>query len=1053
MVKSNLQTAQNNWGKRRSAALAAGYSLQDILPIQQMDIAKVGQGHTGMTDQEAIQAISAAGGDQQIHPPNVPSGVTHVLGNVSGDIRNIVTGITGAIVHPSTWMKEFVNTPKVVEESLNQNPANKAKLQAQGLETGGLGAILRNVGEHTAASFVPGVADLAMLTNNQGRQELTRTPVSSALDVLPEVGGLGKLAAVSRLGKDLGAAGEAGNVGGVTAKDFNSASMLGKISLAQKAYKQAIGEKSAVGPSRANTLESLSRGKPLQALSRATGASAKFQEYARVLKISSDIGTVVGTLKQYTRGAYGQLDDPQYLIDTHLKELPSFKDLPESEQHQLEDIVKNFKPEQAWAISNASRISDSHLSIINQAFYRAGVDGWVQWMINNKVAVVSTDELMTQLDHIPQNLREKYILGYKEWRPSSHVPWNDNYYHPERALKPGERVPQGAKVTRRVSVKGDPVTETITQPGSSKTLTPMMSVQEQLAALKQGGWKVVSTQMKKAEKDLKSNKGTRTQVPDFYTLRNDQGQTIQMPAKPVPKPGASKKVGTSPRTITRTRAGKSHTQTYIREPIYLNIPKHIHEALYKEDSLFRGYFSPVPEKGSHGPGTQLGRAIKGATGFWKDAIFTTPRHMVHIGIGGMMHLIAETEFKDVPHTISNFKRAYAVGMGHEFLPEIVSQSISRYTGDQIYELTNGFKVGSLLKAIPGAPERFQQHITDTYKALAYFQGHDRLLKSATKKGAGVDQATLDSARQAGIEAANRVLISTDKMTPIESSLVRTIFPFYGFTKHLFDFLGTFPAEHPWRAQVLSQIADQETANWNSGLPYMWQQMLFMGKPDANGNVKSVDVRSINPFRSFFNDFSIAGITMSLSPMLGLGLDALGVNKLTGAPDLYPNMQYNPQTGSLQAAPTSLGSFVSNAADDFFPQLSSLRSLIGVADQYKSLRAEDPQAFASALRTSFGLPFLPQQINISQTKGRAADNVYKVAQTAVSHALATGDFSQVRNFNLVPYNGQFISPQSLEAFYNSMNSQYGAEAAAAGTDIKAVMVKPKSQKPQFPQYAG
>jgi len=1024
MAKSPLQTAQSNWDKRRSSALAAGFTLQDILPIQRMDISKVSQGHSGMTDQEAINAITSASGHPTIHAPSTPSGITHIAQNVGGDVRNIVTGITGSIVHPSTWIREFVNTPKIVESSINQTSKNKAYLQSKGLETGGPMAALRNIGEHTAAVFVPGVTDLAQLTNQQGRQQLTRAPVSAALDVLPEVGMAGKLAAVGRMGKALEAGSEA-------AQAFDSASLSGKISLAQKFYHQAIGEQAAVGPSRANVMESLSRGKPLQALSRSSGASALFQEYARKLGLSKDIGSVVGTLKQYTRGAYGQLDNPQHLIDQHLTQLEGYKALPESEQRQVEDVIRNFKPDQAWAVQNASRISDSHLNLINQAFYRAGIDGWVQWMINNKVAVVSTDELMANLDHIPQNLKEKYILGYREWRPSQHAPWNDNYYSPERALKPGERVPTGAKVTRRETTKGGGEIRTI--PASTRIVHTQVSPADQVKMLEGAGWNRIKFQ--------------QIQGQSYHIMRNAAGQETRVHStNPVTM---TKDVTTPAKTVTSR--GKSITTTYIREPIYLNIPRHIHDALYREDSLFRGHFAPRPD--TNGPGTKLGKAITGATGFWKHAIFTTPRHLVHIGIGGLMHVIADTEFKDAPNLLSNVKRSYAVGMGHEFLPEVVTQSLSRYSGDQVYHLVNGFKVGTLLKAIPGAPERLQQHISDSYKALAYFQAHDRLIKSATKAGSTIDQATLDTARQAGIDAANRVLISTDKMTPIESSLVRTIFPFYGFTKHLFDFLGTFPAEHPWRAQVLSQIADQETQNWNTGLPYLWQQVLFMGKPDQNGNVTGVDVRAINPFRSFFNDFSIAGITMSLSPLLGLGLDALGVNKLTGAPDLYPNLQYNPQTGSLQAQPTSLGKFVSAAADDFFPQLASLRSLIGVADQYKSLRQTDPQAFASALRTSFGLPFLPQQINVQQTRARAADNVYKVAQNAVSHALTTGDFSQIRNFNLVPYNGQFISPQSLEQFYNSMQQQNMSQEQINNAVLKAVMVKPKATKPQFPQAGG
>ncbi len=143
---------------------------------------------------------------------------------------------------------------------------------------------------------------------------------------------------------------------------------------------------------------------------------------------------------------------------------------------------------------------------------------------------------------------------------------------------------------------------------------------------------------------------------------------------------------------------------------------------------------------------------------------------------------------------------------------------------------------------------------------------------------------------------------------------------------------------------------------------------------------------------------------------------MGINTYSGSAELYPELTVDPNTGQLKAKGTD---FFSNLAAEAIPQTKAISGLLGWSDQMRQLQKTDPVAFRDSIARSFHFPWLPKSISTAQARGKLEINQLRVAQTEVSNAMKTGDFSKINQYPQVPFQGRMVTPQQLQALYNAL----------------------------------
>ena len=355
-------------------------------------------------------------------------------------------------------------------------------------------------------------------------------------------------------------------------------------------------------------------------------------------------------------------------------------------------------------------------------------------------------------------------------------------------------------------------------------------------------------------------------------------------------------------------------------------------------------------------------------------------------------------------------------------------------------------VGKTLSTGVRKVNKFEETATRMYQVTAMLTQEKKLLRNAEKMGIEVTPGRRAAMRESGIDLAHKMFVDMNSMLPIERALIRKIFPFYGFTRHLFRYVMTYPADHPYAASILTNNANQHLADWKSGLPQTMQWMLYLGVPDINGNVAAVDYRSIDPFRSFYNLFSLGGFFSQMNPALQLVAEQAGINVLSATPELYPNTHYDPATGQLVADQPS--NFLLRAMESILPETSAIDAQLQLSDQFRNLKISDPAAFKSRVYSALGIPFGYQEINIPQKEQTAQLKRYRDAQTSIDQAVQSGDFTKAKRYAYVPVPSllsqyittKYATPQQIEALYRSLQQRLG-------TDVSLHAVLPKPTRPR------
>lgn len=406
---------------------------------------------------------------------------------------------------------------------------------------------------------------------------------------------------------------------------------------------------------------------------------------------------------------------------------------------------------------------------------------------------------------------------------------------------------------------------------------------------------------------------------------------------------------------------------------------------------------------------------------FKVSVLTGPRHFVHVGLGGLvmttlqepgavldmlarpkqiMDMIRQgqlpKEVKDLA-TPAAIRDAYSKGNYEERV-------------DQIHQLRSGTKLG----------EWYRSHLVvqGLHKAEDRVNRVENVITDFYRGAVGLHELRHGATNEQALAVVNKTLIDVDNMTPFERTVLRQVFPFWTFTKHILRYVMTYPSDHPLRASILSNLANNMEETNASGDPARLSKLFMLGEPDVNGKVNTVDMSNLNPFRSMASVFSMSGFLMGLAPELQFGLKALGINPISGTPSLHQNFSYDAYTGTNVADRPKLNIF--DFASTFIPQTQIFDHFLLFSDTMRHLKQTNPEAYSRALYQEMNMPFAIAPINIYDIRAKAAAAQYRDAQQAVTNAMVNGNTDPIRTYEAVPFQGQLYPADQVANYIDNFD---------------------------------
>jgi len=316
---------------------------------------------------------------------------------------------------------------------------------------------------------------------------------------------------------------------------------------------------------------------------------------------------------------------------------------------------------------------------------------------------------------------------------------------------------------------------------------------------------------------------------------------------------------------------------------------------------------------------------------------------------------------------------------------------------------------------------------DLYRTTAYLYEYDKNLTKGMSR---------EAAQAAGETLARKTLMSWDSMTPMERTIMRSIFPFYNFAGHLIRYVSRYPGDHPLRAAVMSTIARNELEDLGTGLPQTFLNSFFLGHPDEHGHVKTINIGGMNPFRDAASYMTLAGFLSGVNPIFQTVLNLAGVEPSRPGTNLYPNLRYDPETGRLsEAAPNPLTTLLTNTV----PQAGVLTGLLDRSSEMQELFRFDPATGMRFLASTAGVPILWRDMDVNQEQFKAELRRDEAMQRVLSDALRSGDWTTAAQYEqLRPVLGQVgalqagsgeryarLNPDTIEQMQNLILSQVTA----------------------------
>ncbi|MFG0329839.1 MAG: hypothetical protein ACF8PN_08080 [Phycisphaerales bacterium] len=279
-----------------------------------------------------------------------------------------------------------------------------------------------------------------------------------------------------------------------------------------------------------------------------------------------------------------------------------------------------------------------------------------------------------------------------------------------------------------------------------------------------------------------------------------------------------------------------------------------------------------------------------------------------------------------------------------------------------------------------------------------------------------------------VDAARSVMQNWDRLTPMERTVLRGVFPFYSFASFLIGHSLRLPFDHPWRIAVMTNIAGTEIDDFQTGLPQAFMSMIdlpdwtrpvaqFAGAipgidvPDDPDAKMYLNIQGFNPYRDissyagllgFFagnqsEALSTAGaITGQANPVLQLAMTAVGLDPTTGLADPYANVDYDPITGGLVTRSDFTPFAVPQA---IIPQTRVFFDLMGVNRDFQQMLRSNPDAARRRLISTLGIPaaVTPQQRNETIEIMKAEQRRYEDVSRTRSEALRTGNVSRLDRY--------------------------------------------------------
>lgn len=274
---------------------------------------------------------------------------------------------------------------------------------------------------------------------------------------------------------------------------------------------------------------------------------------------------------------------------------------------------------------------------------------------------------------------------------------------------------------------------------------------------------------------------------------------------------------------------------------------------------------------------------------------------------------------------------------------------------------------------------------DMYRAASYLYGKNKGLRRGL---------TDEAAERAGIELARKTLQNIDRMTPLERTIIRQVFPFYGWMSHIIKYSLKYPIDHPFRTQVMGAFARNELNDMGDALPYRFLNTFFMGHPDKDGNVKGLNLAGMNPFADVSNYFTLAGFMGQTNPVISTLLQSVGVDPGSGGPELYPTLRYDPEQGRLAVKNANpLETFINATV----PQTRVLDGMFDSSSEFQALLRTNPDAAKRLLISQAGLPVLFRNVNTPQEAGKAEIAREESQSLVLNEALKSGNYGEANKY--------------------------------------------------------
>lgn len=339
-----------------------------------------------------------------------------------------------------------------------------------------------------------------------------------------------------------------------------------------------------------------------------------------------------------------------------------------------------------------------------------------------------------------------------------------------------------------------------------------------------------------------------------------------------------------------------------------------------------------------------------------------------------------------------------IGSETQFLKDL---DLGNYSGDvysRIYDTANVMK-GRTLGRLWGEIQSHARPITDAlgnaarksfewngqadnmYKIMAYLQGYDKSISKGLSE---------EAAQRVGLELARRTQPDWHALTPIERSIMKSVFPFYGFTSHAVRYVMRYPIDHPLRAQFIGKFGEMEAED-NEALPGNFLGSLFIGH-SGGGHERFANLTGFNPFGDLANMMTFAGFLSATNPAIQTVLESAGV--VNGQAELYPTLRYDPESGRLQAVHGNpLLSLVGNT----IPQSQVALALLGANSDFNGRVQSDPAGAYRSLLSGAGIPLLYRDYNIPAEQAKAEVAREKSTSAVLAAAKKSGNWSTASRY--------------------------------------------------------